>query len=156
MGCRNGFSRLELLLVVLLLAVVSGIAVPNYLELARSTRAQQAIADLYAVRAAAYLCYGDTAAWPPEAPTGVAPPELASRITGSLEFAGEHYRLDWENWTGARPDTAEGTVPIVIGVSVVSADPRLLQDVHSILSRSDCVRSTPSKVTLRIAGPDGI
>ena len=151
----DGFTRLELLLVVLLVAVIAGIAVPNYLEVVRSTRAMQAVADLYAVRAAAYLCYGDTAKWPPEAPTGVVPPELSRRIPGNVQFTGEHYRLDWENWSDEHGEAAGPSRQILVGVSVVSADPKLLTDVEQLLSRSTFAQRETGRITLRIAGPNG-
>ena len=153
---QDGFTLVELAAAVLIAGIVALIAVPNYLDLVRSTRAMQAVGDLYAVRAAAYLNYGDTTTWPPDSFPGIPPQQLLDRLPEGFRFVKSHYKIDWENWIGEirKPDDARYGVEV--GVSIVSSDPKLLDAVQRLLSKYYTVRTTPTKMTLQIAGPNGI
>lgn len=153
---EDGMTLVELAAALLIAGIVALIAVPNYLDLMRSTRAMQAMGDLYAVRAAAYLNYGDTTKWPLDAPAGVPPPDLLQRLPPGFRFVKEHYKLDWENWIGEVRQAGDGRAGVEVGVSVVSNDPKLLDAVQRLLSKYYTVRTTPTKMTLQIAGPSGI
>lgn len=156
MSRQDGFTLVELAAALLIAGIVALIAVPNYLEIVRSTRAMQAMGDLYAVRAAAYLNYGDTTRWPIDAPAGVPPPELEERLPPGFRFVKDQYKIDWENWIGEVRKEGDGRAGIEVGVSVVSNDPKLLDAVQRLLSKYYTIRTTPTKMTLQIAGPNGI
>lgn len=153
---RDGFTIVELAAALVIAGIVALIAVPNYLDLVRNTRALQAVGDLYAIRAAAYLNYGDTMAWPQEASAGIPPTELSDRLPPGFRFVKEHYKIDWENWIGANRKPGDARIGIEVGVSVVSNDPKLLAAVESLLSKYYTSRTAPTKTTLQIAGPSGI
>ena len=152
----DGFTLVELAFAMLIVAIVAAVAIPSYVNLLRNTRAMQAVADLYAVRAAAYLNYGDTAKWPIEAPAGVPPLEIAQRLPPDFRFVREHYRIDWENWIGAARKAGDPRIGIEVGVSIVSKDTKLLDGVEGLLSKYYTSRTAPTKTTLQIAGPNGI
>lgn len=153
---HEGFTLIELACALLVAGIVALIAIPNYLDLVRDTRAMQAVADLYAVRAAAYLNYGDTTRWPPDAPAGIPPTEIHERLPPGFRFVKEHYKIDWENWIGEVRKAGDGRTGIEVGVSVVSNDSKLLDSVQRLLSKYYTIRTTPTKMTLQIAGPNGI
>jgi prepilin-type N-terminal cleavage/methylation domain-containing protein len=152
----DGFTLVELAIVLVILGVIAAVAIPSYVNLLRDTRAMQAVADLYAVRAAAYLNYGDTARWPIEAPAGVPPLEIAERLPPDFRFVREHYRIDWENWIGAPRRSGDPRIGIEVGVSIVTRDTKLLEAVEGLLSKYYTSRTAPTKTTMQIAGPGGI
>jgi len=152
----EGFTLVELAVALTIVAIVALLAIPSYVNLMRNTRAMQAVADLYAVRAAAYLNYGDTARWPIEAPAGIPPREIAQRLPDDFRFVREHYRIDWENWIGASRRPGDPRIGIEVGVSIVSRDTKLLEAVEGLLSSYYTSRTASTKTTLQIAGPNGI
>ena len=156
MSRQDGMTLVELAAALLIAGIVALIAVPNYVELVRSTRAMQAVGDLYAVRAAAYLNYGDTTKWPPDAPAGIPPQELSERLPDGFRFVKEHYKIDWENWIGEIRKPGDMRSGIEVGVSIVSNDPKLLDAVQRLLTKYYTIRTTPTKMTLQVAGPNGI
>ena len=97
-----GFTLLEPTIVVTVMAIVTAVAIPTCVEMIRDTRAAEAIGDLYAVRAAAYLYFGDHQSWPAETPTGNIPPELVPYLPHGFSFRRETYTLDWDNWGTGR------------------------------------------------------
>lgn len=153
---QEGMTLVELAAALLIAGIVALIAVPNYLDLVRSTRAMQAVGDLYTVRAAAYLNYGDTVTWPPDAAAGIPPVQLTERLPEGFRFVKEHYKIDWENWIGETRQPGDARTGIEVGVSIVCNDTKLLDAVQRLLSKYYTVRTTPTKMTLQIAGPSGI
>lgn len=152
---RDGFTLVELAFALVIAGIVALLAIPNYIELVRNTRAMQAVADLYAVRAAAYLSYGDTTRWPIDAPAGIPPMELADRLPPGFRFVREHYRIDWDNWIGSVRAADDPRAGIEVGVSIVSRDPKLLLAVEKLLTRYYVRRTASTKTTMQIAGPNG-
>jgi prepilin-type N-terminal cleavage/methylation domain-containing protein len=152
----DGFTLVELVFSLVVFAIVAAVAIPNYLSLIRNTRALQAVADLYAVRAAAYLNYGDTTKWAQEAPAGIPPLEIAQRLPPEFRFVREHYKIDWENWIGVPRRPGDPRIGIEVGVSVVTRDTKLLEIIESFLTKYHVSRTAPTKTTLQIAGPTGI
>jgi prepilin-type N-terminal cleavage/methylation domain-containing protein len=153
---RDGFTLVELAAALVIAGIVALLAIPNYLDLVRNTRAMQVVADLYAVRAAAYLTFGDTTRWPPEISAGIPPVEIIQRLPPGFRFVNEHYKIDWENWTGKVRAPGDARAGIEVGVSVMSRDPKLLDAVQALLTKYYVVRTAPTKMTLQIAGPSGI
>lgn len=153
---RDGFTLVELAAALVIAGIVALLAIPNYLDLVRNTRAMQIVADLYAVRAAAYLTYADKTKWPPEVSAGIPPDDISQRLPPGFRFVNEYYKIDWENWIGKGRGPGDWRAGIEVGVSVVSRDPKLLDAVQSLLTKYYVVRTATTKMTLQIAGPNGI
>jgi prepilin-type N-terminal cleavage/methylation domain-containing protein len=153
---ERGFTLIELAVALLVVAIVGAISITGYFSIMRSTHAMQAVGDLYAVRAAAYMNYGDTSQWPEDLSPGIPPASLVSRLPAGFEFVRRDYRLDWDNWIGQPHAPGDPRSTILVGVSVVSNDPKLLDTVQSLMSRTYIVRTGPNKATLRIIGPGGL
>jgi prepilin-type N-terminal cleavage/methylation domain-containing protein len=151
-----GFTLIELVVVLLFVAVIAALTIPNYLSLVRKTHVMQVVADVQAVRAAAYIYYGDTLKWPREAAPGVIPPELADRLPSGTAFTRPDYMLDWDNWYTVRGRLLYPGSGIGVGIGVVSDDATLVDGVQSILANAPLLRISPIKVSLRIAGANGI
>jgi len=153
---EKGFTLIELAVALIVVAIVGAISITGYFSIMRSTHAMQAVGDLYAIRAAAYMNYGDTSQWPEDLPPGIPPTDLLSRLPSGFEFVRRDYRLDWDNWIGQHYAPGDPRSAVLVGVSVVSKDPKLLDTIQSLMSRTYIIRTTPTKATLRIIGPGGL
>lgn len=122
---RGGFTLVELLVVVLVVAILARVAIPSYRRYVYAARAATVVAEIHTVRIAAYAYHAETGAWPPDVNRGIVPPELAPYLGGGFTFVRDRYLLDWENWTlpdgtPERPET--GTV---VGISLTTEDTTL-------------------------------
>ena len=151
----RGFTTIELVVALAVFVILLALLVPKYIALVRHTKATQAMADLFAVRAAGYIYYAETGNWPAESATGVIPRELIHYLPKAFDFRNKDYQLDWENWR--RPDGSPRSprTGILIGVSVVSRDVSLLRDVQKVLSGQSFRRISKRKSTLEILGLSG-
>ena len=152
----HGFTLVELAITLLIVSIIGGISITAYTSLMRSTHAMQAVGDLYAVRAAAYMNYGDSSRWPPEVPVGIPPADLVSRLPAGFGFVRKDYRLDWDNWVGQPRAPSDPRISVLVGISVVTKDPKLLDTIQSLMSRGYLVRTESTRATLRIIGPGGL
>lgn len=95
---RRGFSLIELMIVVLIIATIAGIAIPNMQRALLRARAVDAMADLNAIRVAVLNYQADEDSWPPDAQRGDIPTGLEPYLPGGFSFARDEYLLDYENW----------------------------------------------------------
>ncbi len=152
----SGFTLVELTIVLTVIAIVMAFAIPTYVEMVRNTRAAEAIADLYAVRAAAYLYYGDHQSWPAETPTGNVPPELVPYLPRGFSFRRETYTLDWDNWGTGRGRWGQyyGN-GVAVGISMITADRKLPLVVQSLLRNAAFLQTGSRVYTLQISSVNG-
>ena len=153
---HSGFTLVELAITLVIVAIIGGISITAYTSIMQSTHAMQAVGDLYTVRAAAYMNYGDSSQWPAELPVGVPPAELVSRLPAGFGFVRKNYRLDWDNWVGQPRAPSDPRISVLVGISVVTTDPKLLDTIQALASRGYLVRTEPTRATLRIVGPGGL
>jgi prepilin-type N-terminal cleavage/methylation domain-containing protein len=119
---RGGFTIVELLTVMIVIGILAGMALLKYIDLRHRARTAEAIADLEAIRLAAYGAWYEHGTWPGEVGPGIVPPALVEYLPGNFSFAKPEYTLDWENLlppAGAPPNG--GTLSVV----VTASDPRL-------------------------------
>ena len=170
---QRGFTVLELMIVLTILGITLAIAIPTYSNMVRQVRATQAVADLQSLRAAAYLCFGDTGDWPEEIQAGAVPPELVPYLREDIEFMNEWYRIDWDNWMvwdnpgpgngkgkgkGKGLGKARSKFPqtgILVGVSLISNDEELMSAARGMLTNTTFIYVSVTKSTLKLADADG-
>lgn len=156
MRAGRGFTLLELVIVVTVIGILAGIAIPAYFGLVSNTRAAQAVADLEAVRAAVYLYYGDMGRWPNEAPAGVAPKGCQANLPKNFAFSNKWYTLDYDNWMPLhRQGRAPNGTTTAVGVSIVCRDPKLLTRVQGLIRNAKFTKLSRTKYTLEIATVNG-
>lgn len=151
----RGFTMVELAVALAIVVILMALLIPRYLALVRHTRATQAMADLFAVRAAGYIYYAETGNWPAESATGVVPQELIHYLPKAFEFRNQDYQLDWENWRLPDGSARSPRTGILIGVSVVSKDAAFLRDIQKVISSASFRRISKRKSTLEILGLSG-
>jgi len=147
------------------LGILAAVAIPNYLNFVRDVRAAQAVADVQAVRAAAYLYFGDHQSWPPEEQAGIVPAALAPYLPPGIIFFKRDYRVDYDNWivAAAPADGGGGVVMrsrfpqtgVLVGVSLVSNDREFMKAARGLMGLANTVDVAPSRTTLIIAGEKG-
>jgi type II secretory pathway pseudopilin PulG len=163
----EGYTSLELAIVVTLFVLVIAVAVPNYVGLMRNVRAAEAVADMQAVRAAAYMYFGDHEEWPAEEASGVVPGALRPYLSRNTLFVNNAYRIDWENWAVADETPAKGkskhrprskypSTGVMVGISVLTPDRDLMRAAQGLLSSARTVATAADRVTLVIAAEDGL
>jgi prepilin-type N-terminal cleavage/methylation domain-containing protein len=149
---RRGFTFIELLIVVLVLAILAGIGILKYIDLRHRALSAQVIADLEAIRLAAYTEYYETGTWAADAGAGIKPVELTAYMSQNFSFTKPEYTLDWENFAPATPGPTGG---MQIGVVVDASNPRLARSLALHMGNRAPFIVTGSTVTYVLVGPDG-
>jgi prepilin-type N-terminal cleavage/methylation domain-containing protein len=151
-----GFTLLELTIVLAVIAIVMAVAIPTYVEMVRETRAAEAIADLYAVRAAAYLYFGHHGSWPAEVATGDVPRELVPYLPRGFSFRRGAYTLDWDNWGLGRGRWGRCSGNgVAIGISMITPDRKLPAVVQGLLRNAPFIQTSSRVYTLQISSVYG-
>jgi len=152
----RGFTLLELVIALTIVAIMMGVAIPAYFTFLTNTRAAQAVADLQAVRAAVYLYYGDLGRWPNESAAGFVPTGVGPNLPKNFAFSNRYYTLDYDNWI---PLYRQGRSPkgttTAVGISIVSRDPQLLFRIQRLIRDAKFSKISRTKYTLEIATVNG-
>ena len=112
-GSRRGFTLVELVLVVVIISILAGLAIPNYQNVVTKARAADLLGRINVVDVAVHQYLGENNSWPAETAAGVAPTGLDDFLPDHFDFAGEDFDLDWENGGG------------LLGVAVVTDNEEL-------------------------------
>ena len=153
---ERGFTLLELVVVLVVVAVMMAVAVPAYYGFVTNTRAAQAVADLQAVRAAIYLYYGDVGRWPNEVQAGFIPKGCEGNLPKNFSFSNKYYTLDYDNWVPLqRQGRAPNGTSTAIGISIITRDPRLLGRIQGLLRDAKVTQMSRTKATLEVATMSG-
>jgi prepilin-type N-terminal cleavage/methylation domain-containing protein len=149
---RDGFTIIELLMVMIVIGVLAGLAVLKYVDLRHRARAAQVTADLESVRLAAYGAWYEHNAWPGDAGAGQVPVDLAPYLPQGFSFAKPEYTLDWENFVPPGGGPSGG---MQLGVVVTSSNVRLQKTLEQTLGNRLPFVSVGGTLTFIIVGPDG-
>lgn len=103
-----GFTLVELMLVVVIVSILAGLAIPNYQVVITKAKAANILGQIDVVNHAVQSYLGDNNSWPPETGSGQVPAAIVPYLPANFSFVGEDYQLDWENGGG------------LIGVAVVT------------------------------------
>ena len=148
---RRGFTLIELLVVFVVLGILSSIAVLKYIDLRRTAQAARVASDFNAIKIAVYSYYTDATTWPAETGPGVIPPELIPNLNVGYSFVRDEYTLDYDYF----PVSGSGPGGYIVGVTVTTADPKLMAKLEQILGRNMPFLSAGGGLTYIIVGSDG-
>jgi prepilin-type N-terminal cleavage/methylation domain-containing protein len=148
---RKGFTLVELLTVIIVLAILAGISVMKYIDLRNAALAAQVASDVHAVRVAAFNYFAEKEEWPAEAGAGGVPLGLGPLLPGQLagSFDRTDYVLDYDNF-------GISATEVMIGVAVTTSDPRLMAKFIQTLGNKTPFFVSGGRLTYLIAGPGGI
>jgi prepilin-type N-terminal cleavage/methylation domain-containing protein len=149
---RGGFTIVELLTVMIVIGILAGIALLKYIDLRHRARTAAVVADLQAVRLAAYGAYYETNTWPAQAAPGVVPAGLVQYLPANFSFGKPEYTLEWVNLA---PPGGGPSATMQVYVNVTSADPRLQRAIEQSLGNKTPFISVGGTLTFIIVGPDG-
>ncbi|SRR6266446_5830664 len=109
-SARSGYTLVEIMIVVSIIALLSVIGAPSYLRARQRARGTRFVNDLRVATGAFEIYYSEKIGWPAERPPGQMPPEMVSYLG---DFA-------WDAPTpiGGQWDWDKGVRGITAGVSV--------------------------------------
>jgi prepilin-type N-terminal cleavage/methylation domain-containing protein len=113
---RQGFTLVELLIVISIVAILAAWALPAYTGLISRARAARALGEINTVKTAAFMYQATSGVWPADVNRGIVPPELEPYLGDGYSFVRDHYLLDWDNWTGS----GGNSTGVLVGISVVT------------------------------------
>ncbi|HAA34652.1 MAG TPA: type II/IV secretion system protein [Firmicutes bacterium] len=94
---KKGFTLVELLTVVVIIAILGAVIVPNLFRAVDKSRVTAAAADFRSIKSAALAYYSDTGKWPGDSPEGNDPGFLTD--PGVPGWSGPYL----EGWPGKNP-----------------------------------------------------
>ena len=149
---RRGFTFIEILIVVVVLSILSGLAILKYIDLKHRALSASATADLQAVRLTAYSAWYEHGIWPNEVGAGLTPGGLTPYLPGGFSFTRPEYTLDWDNFV---PPGGGPTGGMQLGVVVSSNNFRLMKALQNSLGSKAPFFAVGGTLTFVIVGPDG-
>ena len=133
---RRGFSLIELLTALLIVATLVRISVPQVNRVLLRARAASIIADMHVIRTSATAYLGDYHAWPADGETGTVPTGMDQYLPDGFSFDKGWYQLDWENWILPSGLPKNPETKVLLGVSVVTEDAYLANAVLGLLGNN--------------------
>jgi prepilin-type N-terminal cleavage/methylation domain-containing protein len=149
---RQGFTFIEILVVMIVLSILAGLAILKYVDLRHRALSTSAIADLQAVRLAGYSAWYEHGVWADEVGPGVIPGALVPYLPSGFKFSKPEYTLDWDNFV---PPGGGPTGAMQLGVVVTSSDVRLMKTLQYNLGSKAPFFAVGGTLTFVIVGPDG-
>ena len=129
-----GFSLVELVVVVVIIGVLAGVAIPRTQTAVTRARATALVNDLRTVRQAAHEYRMEHGSWPPATEEGRIPDGLEEYLPDGFSFQGPRARVAFVNHADDRiGEWGEG---VGVGVRIVD-DPALQAALRRILASRD-------------------
>jgi prepilin-type N-terminal cleavage/methylation domain-containing protein len=98
-SARRGFTLIELMIVVCIIGLVAGIAVPKVLRARSRAQAAEAVGAMRAVRIGVTIYFDSAGGWPADGSPGVIPPGLVGYLPNRSVFVGKGWSLTWRQMT---------------------------------------------------------
>ena len=149
---RRGFTFVELMVVVLVIAILAGMMVMRYIELKHRALTAQATADMENVRLAAFTKFYDTGQWPNAAGRGVMPPELVPYLGRGFSFARPDYTLEFENFV---PPGGGTSATYQVAIRFSSNNQNLVNTMIQVVGDRSPYIVLGNDVAVVLVGPDG-
>lgn len=133
---QSGFSLIELLIVMAVVGILAGLALPNLRTVLVRARAAELAGDVDVVRVATLSYNAERHNWPSESSVGNIPADLAPYLPEGFTFARDGYQLDFENWSIPGGLPGDPGTQRLIGVSVVVPDEDLGNALRELLGNA--------------------
>jgi prepilin-type N-terminal cleavage/methylation domain-containing protein len=130
---RGGFSLVELLVVMSVVGILAGLAIPNMRNVTFRARATAVFGDLNTLRQATLDYNADQNGWPGDEVSGTVPAGLVPYLPEGFSFTGEGYELDFENITLPFGLPSDPSVTRMVGAAVTAPDDALSNAIAEVL-----------------------
>lgn len=144
---RRGFTLIEMLVVLVVLAILAGLGLLKYIDIRASARTASLADDVRNIHVASLAYFADFETWPPDAGTGAVPTGLATYLPGPLAGSLDrtHYVLDFQNvMVSGEP---------LVSVAITSTDSRVLAKFITTFGGRTPFYMNGGTLTYVIAGP---
>ncbi len=147
---RNGFTLVEVFVVMVILGILSAVGLFKYIDFREQAYASKVAADMTSTKIAAVTAWTDAEQWPPDAGPGIEPIEIRRHMPGNVTFANADYTLDWDNLSSG------GGGPYLVGISVTTTNPRLMRHLTRTLGTTTPFLLVGGRLTYIIVDNAGI
>ena len=144
-----GYSLIELMIVCAVIGIIANLAIPALYQALYRAKAARIIEDYHMVRTMVHQHYSDHSFYPADRGPGVEPPELTPYLQNRLLWTHADYQYDWELWVDSSGNPTQPATGILVGFSIVTDDPALVDAVHKIF-KGTIIDSIPSHTTFVI------
>jgi prepilin-type N-terminal cleavage/methylation domain-containing protein len=151
-GDRRGFTFVEVLTVVVVIALLSGMMVMRYIELRHRALTARATADMHQIRMAAFSRFYDTGRWPQMGNPGVVPPDLVPYLGAGFSFQNPQYSLEFENFA---PPGGGPSASYQIAVRLTTSNADLRNTLAQVVGDRTPFLMLGDDLVLILVGPDG-
>jgi len=123
---RRGFTLIELIAVIVVLAILAGVAAPRFFDYREKTMVTTTGASLKVISRALWAYQRDNGAFPPDVYPNILPPELRKYLddTTMVKPPSCGGTWDWENWGGTQMGLS---IRNWNGVNVTATDAQMQQ-----------------------------
>ena len=145
---RSGFTLVELMISVIIVALLASIAIPKFRDFRRRATATRILGDFDVVRHAVLSFYVDSQYYPKEQSSGKMPANLQQYLPNGFKWKKPQWELDYENWVVKGSQITN--TGIVVGMSFTTPDTSLGRTAMSLFGNVPNY-SVGSKYTLLIS-----
>lgn len=148
---RRGFTLIELIMTMSIVAMLSSIAVPKFREVRRRALATQIMGDFDVLRHAALSFYVDSGYFPEAVGPGQAPAGLIRYLPNQFDLVKPLWTMNYESWSAGEAEAfnAAGTV---VGITVTTADESLGRTAINLIGNAPAFVQSSNSYTFLIAG----
>jgi prepilin-type N-terminal cleavage/methylation domain-containing protein len=132
---RHGFTMIEMIITMMIVAMLSSIAVPKFREVRRRATATQIMGDFDVMRHAALSFYVDSGYFPEAEGPGQVPRGLVRYLPTNFAFVKPEWTMNYENWSAASSPMYE-TTGIVVGISFSTPDTNLGRTAMTLIGNA--------------------
>jgi prepilin-type N-terminal cleavage/methylation domain-containing protein len=148
---RHGFTIIELIITMTIVAMLSSIAVPKFRDVRRRAMATQILGDFDVLRHAALSFYVDSGYFPEPVGPGVAPPGLVRYLPNQFNLTKPQWTMNYESWSAGEAEVFEATGTIV-GITVTTEDENLGRTAMVLIGNAPAFAQSGNSYTFLISG----
>ena len=148
---RKGFTLIELIITMMIVAMLSSIAVPKFREVRRRALAAQIMGDFDVLRHAAMSFYVDSGYFPEPVGPGQSPPGLVRYLPNQFDLVRPQWTMNYESWTAGEAAVFE-TAGTIVGITVTTPDENLGRTAMALIGNAPAFAQSGNSYTFLISG----